>query len=314
MNHAKISIIGAGNVGTATAQGCAAAELGDIVLLDLPETGTMSRGKALDLLEAGPILGSDSRIIGTTDYADTAASDIVIVAAGKPRKSGMSREDLLQTNAAVVGAVSRQIKQTSPKAIVIVISNPLDAMAQCAQRVTGFAPHRVIGQAGVLDSARFRTFIALELGISVEDVSTMLLGGHGDMMVPLPNYTSAGGIPVAQLIPADRLAEIIERTRNGGMEVVSLLKAGGAYYAPAMAAVQMVEAIVHDKKRLLPCAAYCDKEYNVGGYYVGVPVVLGADGVERIVEVKLSPDELAAFQKSVDKVRQLVGMMGQLTT
>jgi malate dehydrogenase len=312
MKRAKISIIGAGNVGATTAHWCAAAELGDIVLLDIPETTTMPRGKALDLAEAGPIMGYDARIVGTNDYADTARSDVVVITAGIPRKPGMSRDDLLQTNARIVGSVAEEIRRTSPDATIIVVSNPLDAMVQRALEVTGFAPRRVIGQAGVLDSARFRAFIAAELDVSVEDVSAMLLGGHGDTMVPLPSCTCVGGIPVAQLIRPERLAELIQRTRDGGAEIVALLKTGSAYYAPAAAATQMVEAIVRDKKRLIPCAAYCDTEYGVGGYYVGVPVILGADGVERIIELALSDGERAAFQKSVDAVKELVAAMAKL--
>jgi malate dehydrogenase len=312
MKRAKISIIGAGNVGATTAHWCAAAELGDIVLLDIPQTATMPKGKALDLAQAGPIMGYDARITGTNRYDDAAGSDVVVVTAGIPRKPGMSRDDLLATNAKIVASVAHEIKQTSPTAVVIVVSNPLDAMAQRALQVTGFEPRRVVGQAGVLDTARFRTFIAEELGVSVEDVSAMLLGGHGDTMVPLPSCTSVGGIPVTQLIDGKRLAEIIQRTRDGGAEIVSLLKTGSAYYAPAAATAQMVEAIVRDKKRLVPCAAYCDKEYGVGGYYVGVPVVLGAGGVERILEIDLSDSERAAFQKSVDSVKGLVATMARL--
>jgi len=313
MKRAKISIIGAGNVGATTAHWCAAAELGDIVLLDIPQTENMPKGKTLDLAQAGPIMGYDSRLIGTTDYTDTAQSDVVVVTAGVPRKPGMSRDDLLATNARIVGAVAAEIKQTSPDAIVILVSNPLDAMVQRAQQIIGVPPHRVLGQAGVLDSARFRTFIASELDVSVEDVSAMLLGGHGDTMVPLPSCTCVGGIPVTQLIQPERLAELIQRTRDGGAEIVSLLKTGSAYYAPAAATAQMVEAIVRDKKRLIPCAAYCDREYGVGGYYVGVPVILGAAGVERIVEVELSPAERDAFQKSIDAVKGLIETMSRLT-
>jgi malate dehydrogenase len=312
MRRAKISIIGAGNVGATTAHWCAAAELGNIVLLDIPQTGTMPKGKALDLLQAGPIMGYDAAIVGTTRYADTAQSDVVVITAGIPRKPGMSRDDLLQTNARIVGSVAHEVKQTSPEAIVIVVSNPLDAMVQRALQVTRFAPQRVIGQAGVLDTARFRTFLAAELGVSIEDVSAMLLGGHGDTMVPLPSCTCVGGIPIGQLIRPQRLAELIQRTRDGGAEIVSLLKTGSAYYAPAAATAQMVEAIVRDKKRLIPCAAYCDQEYGVGGYYVGVPVILGAGGVERIIEVELTEAEQAAFQKSVDAVKGLVETMARL--
>jgi malate dehydrogenase len=313
VKRAKISIIGAGNVGATTAHWCAAAELGDIVLVDIPQTGDMPKGKALDLAQAGPIMGFDARIMGTTSYDDTAASDVVVITAGIPRKPGMSRDDLLGTNARIVGSVAQQIKRTSPGAIVIVVSNPLDAMVQRALQVTGFAPQRVMGQAGVLDTARFRAFVAMELSVSVEDVQAMLLGGHGDTMVPLASCASVGGIPVTQLIGRERLEEIVQRTRDGGAEIVSLLKTGSAYYAPAAAASQMVEAIVRDKKRLVPCAAYCDKEYGVGGYYVGVPVILGAGGVERIIELQMTPSERTAFQKSVDAVKGLVETMARLT-
>ena len=313
MKRPKISIIGAGNVGATTAHWCAAAELGDIVLLDIPQTENMPKGKALDLFQAGPIMGFDARITGTTNYQDTAASDVVVITAGIPRKPGMSRDDLLATNARIVGSVAEQVKLASPQACVIVVSNPLDAMVQKTFQVTGFPPERVMGQAGVLDTARFRAFIALELGVSVEDVSAMLLGGHGDTMVPLSTCASVGGIPVSQLIPHERLAEIIQRTRDGGAEIVGLLKTGSAYYAPAAATTQMVEAIIRDKKRVIPCAAYCKKEYAVGGYYVGVPVVLGRGGVERIIEVELTPHERLAFQKSVSAVKTLVEAMTRLT-
>jgi malate dehydrogenase len=286
--------------------------LGDIVLLDIPQTETMPAGKALDLLEAGPIVGFDSNILGTTDYSDTADSDVVVITAGLPRKPGMSRDDLLKTNATIVSSVSEEIRNSSPQAMVIVVSNPLDAMVQQAQKITGYPHHRVMGQAGVLDTARYRAFLAKELGVSVEDVQAMLMGGHGDTMVPLRSCTSVGGIPVSQLLPAERLEEIIERTRKGGGEIVALLKTGSAYYAPAAATAQMVEAIVRDKKRLLPMAAYCDSEYGVGGYYVGVPAVLGAGGVERIVEIALNEKEQLEFQNSVDAVKQLVVTMDQL--
>jgi malate dehydrogenase len=314
MRRAKITIVGAGNVGATTAHWCAAAELGDIVLVDIPQTEGMPAGKSLDLMQASPIVGFDSNILGATDYGPTAGSDVVVITAGVPRKPGMSRDDLLSTNARIVGAVSQQVKQTSPDAVVIVVSNPLDAMVQQAQMTTGFPHRRVLGQAGVLDTARYRTFLAMELGVSVEDVSALLLGGHGDTMVPLPAFTSVGGIPVTRLIPAQRLAEIVQRTRDGGAEIVALLKTGSAYYAPAAATAQMVEAVVRDKKRVLPCAAYCDKEYGVGGYYVGVPVVLGASGVERIIELELSAQERADFQKSVDSVKGLVTKMKELTS
>jgi len=312
MGRAKITIVGAGNVGATTAHWCAAAELGDIVLVDIPDTGDMPAGKALDLMQSSPIMGFDAAITGTTSYDATADSDVVVITAGVPRKPGMSRDDLLGTNAKIVAAVTEQIKSTSPNAIIIVVSNPLDAMVQRALQVSGFPPARVMGQAGVLDTARYRTFLSMELGVSVEDISALLMGGHGDTMVPLPSCTSVGGIPVTQLIDKARLDEIIDRTRKGGAEIVGLLKTGSAYYAPAAATAQMVEAILKDKKRLLPVAAYCDKEYGVGGYYVGVPAILGAGGVERVVELQLSEEEQANFQHSVDAVKELVATMEKL--
>ena len=312
MRRAKITIVGAGNVGATCAHWCAAAELGDVVLLDIPAAEDMPKGKALDLRQASPIMGFDSNIVGTTSYDDTAGSDVVVVTAGRPRTPGMSRDDLLTVNAKIVTAVAEEIKATSPNAVVIVVSNPLDAMVQQAQKVTGFPANRVIGQAGVLDTARYRTFLAMELGVSVEDVSALLMGGHGDTMVPMPSCTTVGGIPITRLLDKKRLDEIVDRTRKGGAEIVSLLKTGSAYYAPAAATAQMVEAIVRDKKRLVPCAAYCDKEYGVGGYYVGVPVILGSDGVEKIVELELDADEKAAFENSVTAVRELVTAMNSL--
>jgi len=312
MRRAKITIVGAGNVGATCAHWCAANELGDVVLLDIPMTENMPKGKALDLFQASPIMGFDSRLVGTTDYADTANSDVVVITAGIARKPGMSRDDLLSTNAKIVTNVAENVKSTSPNAVVIVVSNPLDAMVQRAYQVLGFPSHRVIGQAGVLDTARFRAFLAMELNVSVEDVSAMLMGGHGDTMVPIASCTSVGGIPVTQLIAKERLEQIVQRTRDGGAEIVSLLKTGSAYYAPAAATAQMVEAVVRDKKRLIPCAALCNAEYGVGGYYVGVPVVLGNSGIEKIIELQLTDSEKAAFQKSVDAVKSLVGTMGQL--
>ena len=312
MRRAKISIIGAGNVGATTAHWCAADELGDIVLLDIPQTEDMPKGKALDLMQASPIIGFDVNIVGTNDYADTSGSDVVVITAGLPRKPGMSRDDLLATNAKIVVSVTEQVKATSPDATLIVVSNPLDAMVQQALQVSGFPPHRVVGQAGVLDTARYRTFLAIELGVSVEDISALLMGGHGDTMVPMPSCTSVGGIPVTQLLAKEKLEAIVERTRKGGAEIVGLLKTGSAYYAPAAATTQMVEAIVRDKKRLIPCAAYCDKEYNVGGFYVGVPAILGAGGVERIVQLQLTEQEQTDFQHSVEAVKSLVQTMNEL--
>lgn len=314
MRRAKITIVGAGNVGATCAHWCAAAELGDVVLLDVPQTEDMPKGKALDLMQASPIMGFDSNIVGTTTYDDTADSDVVVITAGIARKPGMSRDDLLGTNAKIMGSVAEQVKQSSPNAVIIVVSNPLDAMVQRALQVSGFPANRVVGQAGVLDTARYRTFLAMELGVSVEDISALLMGGHGDTMVPMPSCTSVGGIPVTQLISEERLGEIVDRTRKGGAEIVGLLKTGSAYYAPAAATAQMVEAIVRDKKRLIPCAAYCDKEYGVGGYYVGVPVILGDGGVEKIVELKLTDSEQAAFDNSVTAVKELIAAMDKLVS
>jgi malate dehydrogenase len=317
MARAKITIVGAGFVGATCAHWCAAAELGNIVLLDIPATENMPKGKGLDLMQSSPIMGFDADVTGTTSYADTANSDVVVITAGIPRKPGMSRDDLLSTNAKIVSSVATEINATSPNAVVIVVSNPLDAMVQRVQHVLGFPASRVMGQAGVLDTARYRTFLAMELGVSVEDISALLMGGHGDTMVPMPSCTSVGGIPILRLVKAGlitqaKLDEIVVRARNGGAEIVNLLKTGSAYYAPAAATAQMVEAIVRDKKRVLPCAAYCDKEYGVGGFYVGVPVVIGAKGVEKIIELELDSQERADFQKSVDAVKSLVGTMNQL--
>jgi len=313
MRRAKISIIGAGNVGATTAHWCAAAELGDIALLDIPATEGMPAGKALDLFQSSPVVGFDSRIIGTTDWSDTANSDVIVVTAGIARKPGMSRDDLLSTNAKIVGDVASKIRETSPESIVIVVSNPLDAMVQRMFQVTGFPAARVVGQAGILDTARYRAFLALELGVSVEDISAMLLGGHGDTMVPIPSCTSIGGIPVTQLIDKDKLDAIVDRARHGGAEIVGLLKTGSAYYAPAAASAQMVEAVVRDKKRIVPCAAYCDREYGVSGYFVGVPVILGSGGVEKVIELDLLPDEKAGLDKSIAAVKELVAVMDRLT-
>jgi malate dehydrogenase len=312
MKRAKITIVGAGNVGATCAHWCAAAELGDIVLVDIPATENMPKGKALDLMQSSPIMGFDSSIVGATSYEPTAGSDVVVITAGIPRKPGMSRDDLLSTNAKIVSSVAEQVKATSPNAVVIVVSNPLDAMVQQVQKVTGFPPARVCGQAGVLDTARYRTFLAMELGVSVEDISALLMGGHGDTMVPMPSCTSVGGIPILRLLSKEKLDAIVQRARDGGAEIVGLLKTGSAYYAPAAATAQMVEAIVKDKKRLIPCAAYCDKEYGVGGYYVGVPVILGAGGVEKVVQIDLSEQEKADFQKSVAAVKSLVETMNKL--
>ncbi|MEK6674567.1 MAG: malate dehydrogenase [Planctomycetota bacterium] len=310
MKRAKITVVGAGNVGASCAVWAAAKELGDIVLLDIPDFGDKTVGKALDLAQCAPIERFDSRIIGTANYADAAGSDVVIITAGIPRKPGMSRDDLIATNVKIVGSVSEQIAMVAPGAIVIVVSNPLDAMVYTAWKKTGFPPNRVVGQAGCLDIARYRTFIAMEIGCSVEDITALLMGGHGDDMVPLPRYTSVSGIPVSQFISADRLSAIIDRTKNGGGEIVKLMGTS-AYYAPASGTIQMAEAIVKDKKRILPCAAYCQKEYGVGGYFVGVPTVLGANGVEKIIEVELNGDERKMFQTSVEHVKELVKVADQ---
>ncbi len=312
IQRAKISIIGSGNVGATCAHWAAAAELGDIVLLDIVEG--MPQGKALDLRQAGPVERFDCNLIGTNDYADTAGSDVIIITSGLARKPGMSRDDLLARNVEIVAGAAAQAARHSPEAVIIVVSNPLDAMVYAAWKASGFPPHRVMGQAGVLDTARYRTFIAMELNCSVEDITALLLGGHGDDMVPLPSCTSVAGIPVTHLIPPDRLAAIIERTRKGGGEIVGLLKTGSAYYAPAAATVQMAEAVIRDKKRILPVAAYCDREYGIGGLFVGVPAVLGARGVEKVLEIPLSAEEQAAFRVSIDHVRELVEAAEKLMT
>ncbi|MCH7703209.1 MAG: malate dehydrogenase [Planctomycetes bacterium] len=304
MKRAKISIIGAGNVGATCAHWAASKELGDIVLLDIPDKVGVAKAKALDLLCCGPIERFDSSVIGTSDYKDIAGSDVVIVTAGIPRKPGMSRDDLIQTNVKIVKSVSQQIARTSPNAVLIVVSNPLDAMVYTAWKVSDFPTNRIVGQAGCLDIARFRTFIAMELGCSVEDITALLMGGHGDDMVPLPRYTSVAGIPVTQLIAKDRLDAIIQRAKMGGGELVKLMGTS-AYYAPAASSIQMAEAIIFDKKRILPCAAYCDSEYGVGGYFVGVPCMLGAGGVEKIIEVELDTAERALFDSSVTHVKEL---------
>jgi malate dehydrogenase len=307
LTRKKITIVGAGFVGATAAHWAAIKELGDICLVDIVEG--MPQGKALDLLESSPVEGFDAQIIGTNDYADTANSDVVIITAGLPRKPGMSRDDLLFKNAEIVKNVTEQIAKYSPNAYLIVVSNPLDAMVYVAHKVSGFPTNRVMGMAGVLDAARFRTFIAMELGVSVEDVTAFVLGGHGDTMVPLPRYSTVGGIPITELLSPEKINELVERTRNGGAEIVNLLKTGSAFFAPSASAVTMAEAIIKDKKRLLPCAAYCDKEYGVGGYFVGVPVILGGSGVEKVVEIKLTPEEEAAFKRSVEAVKNLVSKL-----
>jgi malate dehydrogenase len=303
MKRAKITIIGAGNVGATCALWTAAAELADVVLVDIVDG--MPQGKALDLAEAAPVIDSDVRVVGSNGYEESANSDIVIITSGVPRKPGMSRDQLLETNVKIVADVTAQAVNHSPNAILIVVSNPLDAMVYTASKISGFPPNRVMGQAGVLDTARYRAFIAAEIGCSVVDVHALLLGGHGDDMVPLPRYTTVGGIAVTQLIPPGRLEEIVTRTRNGGAEIVNLLKTGSAYYAPGAATIAMAESIIRDKKRVLPCAAYCKEEYDVGGYFVGVPCILGAGGVEKVLEIELESREREMFSASVKHVKEL---------
>jgi len=305
MKRAKITIVGAGNVGASCAMWAASRELGDLVLIDIPDMADKTRGKALDLAQCSPVERFDCRVSGGSDYGLAAGSDVVIITAGIPRKPGMSRDDLIQTNVRIVGTVSEQIARAAPDAVLIVVSNPLDAMVYTAWKKSGFPPHRVVGQAGCLDIARYRTFIATELDCSVEDITALLMGGHGDDMVPLPRYTSVAGIPVTQLIPENRLNEIIERTKMGGGEIVKLMGTS-AYYAPAAGTIDMTEAIVRDKRRIFPCAAYCESEYGVDGYFVGVPCMLGSRGVEKVVEIELNNDERKQFDASVAHVRELV--------
>ena len=286
----KITIVGAGMVGASCALWLAERELGDIVLVDIPETGDMPKGKALDLLQAGPVVGYDTKVLGTTSYAETANSDVVVVTAGVPRKPGMTREDLVGINTRVVRSVATKIAETSPNAVIILVTNPLDTMTHVALKASGFPKNRVIGQAGILDGARMRTFVAMELGVSIENVQAFVLGGHGDEMVPLVRYCNVAGIPISDLMPAERVAAIVDRTRKGGGEIVNLMKTS-AYYAPGAAAAEMVEAILKDKKLIRPCSAYLDGEYGLNDIYFGVPVILGRNGVEKIIEVNLTDDE-----------------------
>jgi malate dehydrogenase len=297
----KITIVGAGFVGSTAAHWIAAKELGDIVLVDIIEG--IPQGKGLDLLEASPIEGFDLHVVGTNDYADTAGSDVIVVTSGAPRKPGMTREDLIKVNANITRDCISKAAPLSPNAVIIMVNNPLDTMAYLAKQVSGFPKNRIVGQAGVLDSARYRTFIAMEAGVSVEDVQAMLMGGHGDEMVPLPRFTTIGGIPVTEFVTQARLDAIVDRARKGGGEIVNLLKTGSAYYAPSAATVQMVEAVLRDKKRVIPCAAYLEGEYGLNDIYFGVPVVLGAGGVEKVIELPLNEDEMALVRKSADGVR-----------
>jgi len=304
----KVTVIGSGNVGATVAQRLADRQLADVVLVDILEG--VPQGKGLDMLEAGPIEGYDVRIIGTNRYEETANSNVVVMTAGFPRKPGMSRDDLLKANHGVVKSAISEAAKHSPQAILIVVTNPLDAMAQTALRVSGFPKYRVLGMAGVLDTARYRTFIAEALNVSVQNVQGFVLGGHGDTMVPVPRYTTVAGIPVTELLPKDKLDAIITRTRNGGAEIVNLLKAGSAYYAPSAAVVEMIEAIFQDRRKILPCAAYLEGEYGIHGLFVGVPVKLGARGIEEIIEIQLTAEEQAALQKSAEAVKQLVSVIG----
>jgi malate dehydrogenase len=304
----KVSIVGAGNVGATTAHWIASKELADVVLIDVVEG--IPQGKALDLLEAMPVERLDCAILGTNDYADTANSDIVVITAGIPRKPGMSRDDLLNTNYKIMQDVVGKVVKFSPNCIIIVVSNPLDVMAQAAFSFSGFSRNRVIGMAGVLDSARFRTFIAQELNVSVENVTAFVLGGHGDTMVPLARYSTVAGIPITELIEPAKLEAMIQRNRDGGAEIVKYLKTGSAFYAPASSATEMVEAILKDKKKILPCAVHLEGEYGINGLFVGVPVKLGANGLEQVIEIKLTADEQAALNKSADAVKELLKVVG----
>jgi malate dehydrogenase len=310
LKRKKITIIGAGNVGATCAHWAAAKELGDIVLIDVVEG--IPQGKALDLMEAAPVEGFDAIITGTNNYEDTKDSDVVVITAGIARKPGMSRDDLLATNCKIVQSVTEQVVKYSPNAYIIVVTNPLDVMTYVALKTSGFPPNRVFGMSGVLDSARFRTFVALELGISFEDVTTFVMGGHGDDMVPLVRYTYAGGIPIEKLIPAERIAAMVERTRKGGAEIVNYLKTGSAFYAPGASVVQMVEAVLKDKKRILPVAAYLQGEYGYHDIYLGVPAIIGGGGVEKVLEIELTPEEKAALDKSANSVRKLMEVLPQL--
>jgi malate dehydrogenase len=303
----KVTVVGAGNVGATTAQRIADGELADVVLIDIVEG--MPQGKGLDMMEATPVEGSDARVIGTNDYADTAGSDIVVITAGLARKPGMSRDDLLQANYKIVKACTESAAKHSPDAILIIVSNPLDAMCQVAHKVSGFPKERVFGMAGILDSARMRAFIAMELGVSVENTHAFVLGGHGDTMVPLPRYSTVAGVPITELLPQDRIDAIVQRTAKGGAEIVGLLKTGSAYYAPSSAAVQMVDAVLKDKHKVLPCACYLEGEFGIKGLYVGVPAQLGARGVEKVWEIRLTSDESAAIKKSAAAVQELVDIL-----
>jgi malate dehydrogenase len=307
----KVTVVGAGNVGATAAQRLAEKELCDVVLIDIIEG--VPQGKALDLTEAAPIEKHDAHLTGSNSYDPSAGSDIIIITAGIPRKPGMSRDDLISTNAGIMKSVTQAVAKLSPEAILIIVSNPLDAMCHVAYEASGFPKNRVLGMAGVLDSARFRAFISMELNVSVENTHAFVLGGHGDTMVPLPRYSTVAGIPITELMSQERIEALVKRTANGGAEIVSLLKTGSAYYAPASAAVEMAEAILKDKKKILPCAAYLDGEYGFKDLFIGVPVKLGAGGVEEIIEITLSAEEKAALQKSADAVQELKAVLKKLS-
>ncbi|OIO08030.1 MAG: malate dehydrogenase [Elusimicrobia bacterium CG1_02_63_36] len=309
MARKKITVVGAGNVGATLVQRLAEMELGDIVVVDIPESKGMPAGKALDIQESAPIYGYDAKIVGTTEYGPTKNSDIVVITAGLPRKPGMSRDDLLKTNAGIVGAVTENIVKHSPNCILIIVSNPLDAMCSVALKRSGFPKHRVIGMAGVLDSARMRAFLAEALDVSIENVHAMVLGGHGDTMVPLPRFSTVNGIPIPELLPAAKIEEINTRTRNGGAEIVKLLERGSAYYAPSASAAEMCEAILKDKKKILPCACYLEGEYGIDGIFVGVPTKLGEKGIEQIIQLNLTVEERAELMKSAGAVKELIGAL-----
>ena len=305
--RSKVTVVGAGNVGATATQRIFDRGYADLVLVDIIEG--LPQGKALDMLEAGPILGSDASIVGTNSYDETRDSDIVVITSGIARKPGMSRDDLLLTNMKIITSVVEEVVKRSPNCILLIVTNPLDAMVQRAYQVSGFPKNRVLGMAGILDTARFRTFIAQELGVSVEAVSAFVLGGHGDTMVPVAASTTVGGTPIAKLLPKERVDEIIKRTKDGGAEIVNLLKTGSAYYAPSAAIAQMVESILLDKKQILPCTAYLEGEYGINGLYVGVPVKLGANGIEQIIEFDLTPDEAASLKNSAASVQELIDVM-----
>src|SRR5437870_8760511 len=306
--RSKITVVGAGFVGSTLVQRLAERDYADVVMYDI--IPNMPQGKALDLLQAGPVLGYDSLVVGTNDYDDTASSHIDVITSGFPRKPGMSRDDLVKKNQEVITQVTREVVRHSPDSIIIMVTNPLDAMAQLAYHVSGFPRNRVIGMAGVLDTARFRTFIAQELNVSVRDVQAYVLGGHGDTMVPLSRMCTVAGVPISQLMPADRIEQIVQRTRDGGADIVKLLGTGSAYFAPSASLLQMVDSILLDKKMIMPCAVYLQGEYGIRVLFVGVPVKLGAQGVEQIVEIELDQNERALLQKSADAVKELVGVMG----